>query len=304
MREKGFAHLILLFIVVLAAIGGIVYWNVKNKSNSSIFDQYPNVAYVSPNPTNYNYSPTPTLELKSEPLSDTQSAPKTNTLYYGLFKGNKSFFLSNGNDQKEKWSIKDGYDTSPYHGHAIVFGQQYEAAINFKDFQNGKVVQVPMDINSAGAMAVNSGDYTYVHVGHFENTLDNFDYKSWIIKVDLNSLTSEIVKENETGHVGSPPNDLEAVWADKYLVFTTWPCGECDAREPAGKTIYNIFDKQRTFKEKVGNLKFDLSNNTFSYQKLSAFREKCDGNSGYMCEEDGTYTVMKPSGQVYTEKLP
>jgi hypothetical protein len=302
-RQKGFAHLILLFIVVFAAIGGIVYWNVKGKPDSSIFNQYSNVAYVSPNPTNYNYSPTPTVQLKSEPISSSQPTPKVNTLYYGSYKGNKSFFFSTESLQKEKWSINDGYDVSPYHGHAIVFGEKYEAAINFKDFQNPKVVQISMNINSAGAMAVNSGNYTYVHVGNLEYTPDNFDYKSWIIKVDLNSLTSEIVKDNDTGHVGSPPNDLEAVWGDKYLVFTTWPCGECDAREPAGKTIYNIFDKQKTFKEKVGNLKFNLDNNTFSYQKLAEFVEKCDESSNIYCN-DGKATIMKPSGQTYTEALP
>lgn len=116
-------------------------------------------------------------------------------------------------------------------------------------------------------------------------------------------MASEVVRNAPFKYTdGKGWDDLEAVWADKYLVFTTWPCSECDAREPAGKTIYNMFDKQEVFKKDIGNLKFNLDTDTFTYQKLSSFTEKCN-DSNALCD-NGTWTTMKPSGQTYTETLP
>lgn len=149
MRRKGFAHLILLCVIVVAAIGGIVYWNLARQNNNNFIPNLNGISYPSPYPT---YAPTPGVTLEVELISSSQPVPEINTLYYGLYKGKRALFFSSKSAQTEKWNIGDGHETSPYHGYSTVFDEAYGSAINFKDFPNAKTIKVSAPITSQVSM--------------------------------------------------------------------------------------------------------------------------------------------------------
>lgn len=313
MREKGFAHLILLIVIVVIGIGGIVYWNIKRNQNNGSTSYIPYLNniynYVSPYPTS---SPTPTLDpvRDVEPTTVSQPGPEIDTLYYGLydgkydlFKRKKTLFLSNENARLARWEGEEGRKIRPYHGGILVFDEKYGGIADFRDIKNAKPIAITEPITDFYEPALSSDTYVYVFVVNqeFNNKIGPPD--KFLLKIDTDTLTSEIIRrDNKEYPEANGGTSLESVIDNKYIVFKLWSCSECDGGKEVGKVIYNMFDKQEIFKENVGNLQFNLGSNTFTYQKLYQTTEKCTDADPYCF--NGTKTVMKPSGQIYTETLP
>lgn len=79
-------------------------------------------------------------------------------------------------------------------------------------------------------------------------------------------------------------------------------CYACGGHTPTKTVILNIATRNEKYMEGIGDIQFNLQSNTFTYKKLAPFKEPCEPSLD--CDNDGTKTVMKPSGQVFTEKLP
>lgn len=291
MRQKGFAHLILLFIIVLAAIGGIMYWNVsKSNGLDSGYKLVFNNTYVTTPPTATS-SPTPTIKPPD--------APDQYVLYYASYKDIYGLFYADETTTR----------TNPYQGafsYPKETNRQWSEQADFRELKVVKIIRTQGVLSDLQSPILMNSNYAYVSINVIQDRSDQVSNSSnQILKIDLNNLSAVSIWSNQIGstkykNAGGVVR-IENNFENKYLVGSIGDCYWCEGRE-AGKIVLNIATERDWYKEDVGPIKIDLNNKTFSYQKLSPFKEKCD--PGPYCDEDGTQTVMKPSGQTYTEALP
>ena len=290
--SKGFAHLILLFIIVLAAIGGIVYWNI-NKSNSSNGNGYKlvfNNTYVTPPPTE---SSSPTSTIKP------QDAPNQYVLYYAVYKDTHGIFYANESTTRmDPYQGSFSYPKEP--------NKPWSEYADFRELKDIKIIKTQGVLSDLQPPILMNNNYAYVSINVIPDRSDLINSSNQILKIDLDKFSATSIWSNQIGSTKYKNAGgvvyLENNYENKYLVGSIGTCYWCEGRE-AGKIILNVVTKNEIYKEGIGNLKITLLDKTFSYQKLSAFKEKCDSPEDYGCD-NGYRTVMKPSGQVYTEALP
>jgi hypothetical protein len=125
-----------------------------------------------------------------------------------------------------------------------------------------------------------------------------------LIQINLDTLTSSEIWANQVGSDkykgGKGVVYLRSVADDKFLELSIGSCNDCDGGF-AGTIILNINTQKEKYIMGIDNVRFNIANHTFSYQKLAPFEGPCNGDYG--CD-DGLMTVAKPSGKIFTENLP
>jgi len=295
--SKGFAHLILLFIIVLAVIGGIVYWNVKKTSENNSIPQQSNTV-------------TPTIDYDiptTYPTDSSHKVPNPNTVYYGNYEGSEVFFYTN---KQESTYYEGGIpQVNLYYGAIVKINGNLNLSTHydFRKLNNPKAIIENIPLYGLSSPIISSDKYVYVGISLKNDDPDKFiPYRNQILQIDIDKKQSTPVwqqmVDNNTYEGAGGEVIIDNTYNDRYLVLTIYDCTACEG-SPVGKIVVNIDTKKEVYKKQISDVKVDLLTNSFSYQKLSAFKEKCDPPEDYGCD-NGYRTVMKPSGQVYTEALP
>lgn len=267
---------------------GFYILSLKNQANMLI-----NQPSISKNES--AIAPLPSPLVSSPVVVEQISAPEANTLYLGTYNGKEAVFLLT--EQKANSNIgwlqtsKSGADT----------------AFDFNKLQNPKkIFSGNKKIHSINSFVLNQPKtvaYVVVNYGVDMNGSQP-GLTNAIIQTRLDTMSTNEIWSNEIGskkYEGAGGTAyLDTVAEDKFLTFWIASCYACEGG-PAGTVILNITTKKEKYFRDIGNIQFDIAGNTFSYQKLAPFQEPCDPSPG--CD-NGQRTVMKPSGQSYTENLP
>jgi len=285
--------------VGLVLVSGLHTLSLKNTSNSN------NQQITQPN------SITPTGKaIQASPASPvTQEAvttPVKNTLYLGIYNGADAIFLTD--EEKQKYFDPDAVPrTNPYIGELQMAGGGGYTLFDFKELQSPKrIFSSSQKIHSVNSFKLNnSKGVAYVSLNYDAKVNSQYPgLVNKIIQIKLDTLVSSEIWSNEVGsnkyEGGKGVAYIETVTEDRFLTFWIGSCYACEGG-PAGTVILNIDTKKEKYFKDIGNIQFNITNNTFSYQKLALFQEPCDPGPG--CD-NGQRTVMKPAGQSYTENLP
>lgn len=267
-------------------ISGIYILNLNNKL--TVVNQPP----ISNSEFKTTVTPSP---IASSPILSQIDNPEMNALYLGTYNSKEAvFFLT---EQKANSNI----------GWLQISESGADTAFDFKKLQNPKkIFSSSKKIHSINSFILNKPKtvaYIVVNYGVDMNGPQP-GLTNAIVQIRLDTLSTNEIWSNE---IGSKKYEgaggaayLDTVAEDKFLTFWVASCYACEGG-PAGTVILNINTKKEKYFRNIGNIQFSIANNTFSYQKLAPFQEPCDPSPG--CD-NGQRTVMKPSGQSYTENLP
>lgn len=312
--QKGFTAIYLIVgLLTLTLVAGGVYLLGITKNQSS--DQ-----------TQQNDLTSPT----TSPIQKMITAPEKNTLYLANYYGKEVFFTMSCTTTNQStldylklpnWKdrIVTPFNDSDY----VYIGSQRrvnddnlygdEYPYDFRKLSNPKEIlklsecfSVTGSLNKTGLY---NKDKTALYVSlNFDNNVNK------IYQINLNKKQNQelwvnkmLRTTNEYDNYYGPAYVDQVSNLDKYLVFSLLNCTQCSPpAEERVSLILNILTKKYSYKGFIGNIKIDESNNVFSYQKLAPVKESCADCQGMCpgCGADGMKTVFKPSGQVFTEKLP
>lgn len=285
--------------VGLVLVSGLYFLNLKSASKPN--NQQP----TKPNnvtPTDQTIQTSPTSPATQEVIT----VPEKNTLYLGTYNGTDAIFLTD--EEKQKYFDPGAVPkTSQYIGELQTAGGVGYTPFDFKKLQGPKkIFSSSQKIHSVNSFKLNnSKSVAYVALNYGNEVNGQYPgITNKIIQIKLGSLVSNEVWSNEVGsnkyEGGKGVAYIETVTEDKFLTFWVGSCYACEGG-PAGTVILNISTKKENYFRDIGNIQFNITSNTFSYQKLVPFQESCDPSPS--CD-NGQRTVMKPSGQSYTENLP
>ena len=213
--------------------------------------------------------------------------PEKNTVYLGEYSNKTVVFSVNTNE------------TDLYKGTAL----NVAGSVDFRNLVNPKKVYVfsADSVEGPTSFLLNENkDKLYITFNHhvYDNTVNPY---TEIVQIDLNKNTNSIVwTNNGLTTIPKGPAFLIKDYNDIYISFARAGCFACGGG--AGILVMlNLtsgkFVTQST-ESAVGNIQVDINAGTFSYQKLVTV---CSLNNT-PCEDP--YPETKPSGKVYTEKLP
>lgn len=296
-NQKGNFLLIIGVIVLVLVIGvGAYYFGTKQTQ------QTPTISQTTPTGTEVK-----TLPTASTPSQIPDTVPQVNSVYLGSYQGKEALFLTN--TQLQEYYEAGVKKTSPYIGELRILDGIGKEPFDYKELQNPKRIFTDtsgtiMDIG--WPKFNNTKSYLYISA-NFQGTNPNKypNITTKIYQINLNDLSS---KQLWTGEIGSDKYEqkggagISQVVDDKYIVLQIGVCYACEGFDPAGVVIVNVANDKEKYLGAVGDLQFDLNNNTVSYKKLTPFKESCEPSPG--CDNDGKRTVYKPSGQVMTNNLP
>lgn len=299
--QKGFtAVYILIGFFVLVVVAGGAYWfgTSKNSTNSTQNQQVTTAA-----------QPNPSSTLVPN-LTNTQPdiIPQANVLYLGTYQGAEAIFVTNS--KLSEYFEAGVKKTSPSIGTLKKIDGSGLTPFDYKNLQDPKkVLMLSSNVQQINNLK-SSEDKTFIYLSIMLETKTSNLYPdnltNHIYRINLKDLTSDDL----WSHDMSPNKYKGAAGAayvkgfskdNNYLVLSVFGCYACEGSE-AGELVLNNQTKNEKYFEKIGNVQFNLSDGTFTYQKLAPFKEPCDPSPG--CDSDNTRTVYKPSGQVFTEKLP
>lgn len=254
-----------------------------------------------------------TPQEKTEETSLSQEPDKTpmpNALYLGKFKGEDSVFVTNSDlgkyhiDGVAKFSENIGSVTS-----IMGYG---ESPVDYKSLQNPqKILSLSFDV-----LQINNIKFTdnkkYIYLSIMLVTMPSKQYPddvtNHIYRVDLNNFKSEELWSHDMSpdkykNAGGATYIREVSSDNNFFASDIAQCFACDGGK-AGMIVVNTQTKKEKYFEDIGNIKFDLDKKIFTYQKLAPFKEDCGPESGQGCDENNERTLLKPSGQTYSEALP
>ncbi len=259
------------------------------------------------------------LLLKSRTASpenkNQQAVPETvtldkienNAVYLGTYQGHTLVFYSH--------FTYDSYELGRVQANGEYTGSLWN--ISAKDmFQvsNPKKIflaEYPIE-QITGFFFSNSRKSIYLDIDYGEGTKNYWDkIVNKVFRIDATTFKAE---EVWTLDVGSTAEALKYNGAggsayisgpaeDNYIVLGIYGCHGCDG---GGRFSSEFILNLETRKEKpikdIGNISFNVSYNSFSYQKLGWFDEPCEPGIG--CDENGMTKVPKPVGPTLSELLP
>ena len=255
--------------------------------------------------------PTPENNITYEPEPITQSEPDKvplkNTLYSASYKGSDVIFLTN--DKLSEY-YEDGIKkTSPMIGKASSAGGGSWEPVKYEELQNPKRLFTYSEGNiyDLGNFAYDSKKailYVSLLFLQAEKQYPNLDVKIFQINLDKQigkSLWTHTIGDAKYDQKG--PAGVDKVVENKFLAIWLGICNECEGFDPHGTVILNIQTGNEKYLGAIGNLQFNIQNNTVNYQKLNPFKEICE-EPGPGCDNDGQRTIYKPSGEIMASQLP
>ncbi len=290
--KTGIKYWVVLAVVIstgLVLIGGLYIFRLKDTNVASL--QQINEPVQAP--------------PASAPSAEVVTTPVENTLYLGTYNNSAAIFFTN--EEKQEYFENGVPNTSEYIGDISMADNSGIAPFDFKKLQSPRrIFTSSQKIHSENNFVLNeSDDLAYVSLNYeIEDDREFPNLINRIIQIKLDTLESTEVWSNKIGsnkyEGGEGPVYLRANIGDKFLISEIINCYECEG-SPAGTIILNTNTKQEKFFSNIGNIQFNIQDNTFSYQKLASLQESC--NPSPVCD-NGKKTVMKPAGQIYTEDLP
>lgn len=299
--QKGFTALfILVGLVILIVVVAGAYWLEisKNQLNPSQNQQVTSTAQ----PT------TPSTPGSSTTNSQLDVIPQANVLYLGIYEGMEAIFVTNSKlSEYFEGGVKK---TSPSTGTLVKLEGGGLSPFDYKNLKNPKkLLALTTNVQQINNLKLGENKmFIYLSIMLETKTSNLYpdNLTNHIYRINLNNLTSDDLWSHDLS-----PNKYKGASGaayvkgfstdNNYLVLSVFGCYACEGSE-AGELVLNNQTKDEKYYEKIGNVQFNLSEGTFTYQKLAPFKEPCDPSPG--CDSDNTRTVYKPSGQVFTEKLP
>lgn len=265
--------------------------------------------------TNTNQQPQTiisTTETQPSPISVSVSTPdatpQENVLYFDTYEGVEAIFFTNKQEQKyfEPGAIEK---TSPYIGSLLNANGVGTKPFDYKKLTNPRriTLNITSQIQAIDSLKLNNAKtMLYVSINLEEKTSSQYpdNLVNRVYQISLNNLSSKEIWSNEVGsnkYAGKGVAYIDQIVEDKFVSMKLGGCYACGGHTPTKTILMNIATKNEKYLDKVGDIQFNLKDNTFSYRKLSPVQEPCEPSPG--CN-NGQRTVMKPSGQVYTEQLP
>lgn len=323
-QRVNYPLIIGIVIIMVVTAGGAYYLGVtQNKTPASYTKQTDTITSISIKP-----SPVPSTN-NTTPNITSDSVPKENTVYLGTYDGKNVLFIHNWPREPNESDLdylklpnwKDriiqpfqdadfGFIGSISNvGHDLLFNDSYPYDFR-KIISPKKLFESQEDISFVDLTdnGVFNKDNTVIYL-----SLDTKENMNRIYQVNLNTLKS---KELWSNKMSENTNEYDNYWGvahidqvidDKYMVFSLMNCFQCSPpAEQRVSLILNIATVKTIYKGLIGNIKINISNNTFSYQKLAPFKESCAGCTGMCpgCGSDNMKNVFKPAGEVLTETLP
>lgn len=266
------------------------------------------------NQSNLLNNSTPTTAQSRTEQSTTKTQPKisppidvspiSNSLYLGTYQGKEALFITNS-------KLSEYYDNGV---------KKISKEVGILEQSNGSGEQ-PFRYNElTNPIRIASFETTanIIGVGNFKLNSDNSRLyvvvdsqptgtqyvKQELYQVDLANYSKKLVWSHNIGSNKYPkagPALIDIIESDKYIVLSLGICYPCDEFEPHGSVILNLQTGAEKYLGEIGNLRFNLTDNTLSYKKLASFDEACEPSPG--CD-DGKRIVYKPSGEVFTLRLP
>lgn len=302
MNQKGFAPLILLIglIIIIGIVGGTYYLEtIKNHSSTQNLQ-----------PTLIPQASTLSSSVPTSTAPQTDAIPQENTIYLGKVNGIDAVFFTNKKNQQyfEPGAIPK---TSPNVGALEKVDGTGNQPFEYNKLQNPrKILTVSSNIQQVNNLKFdNNRTFLYLSLMLETNTTNQYpnNLTNHIYKINLDTLASEDLWShdmwvNKYKGADGAAYMKEITPDNSYLVLSIDNCFACSGVE-AGLLILNNQTKNEKYFKSIGNIQFNLNDGTFTYQKLFPVKEPCS-EPGPECDSDNTRTVYKPSGQVYTEKLP
>lgn len=299
--QKGFAALyILVGLLILALVAGGAYWlgTSKNSASSTQNQQVANTAQP-------NASSTSVPNLSNTPPDVT---PQANVLYLGTYESGEAIFVTNS--KLSEYFEAGVKKTNPSIGTLQKIDGSGLRPFDYKNLKNPKkVLTLSSNVKQINNLK-SSEDKGFIYLSIMLETKTSNPYPdnltNHIYRINLNNLTADDIWSHDMSPNKYPGAGgaayVKGFSADNnYLVLSLFGCYACEGSE-VGELVLNNKTKNEKYYEKIGNVQFNLSDGTFTYQKLAPFKEPCDPSPG--CDSDNTRIVYKPSGQVFTEKLP
>lgn len=297
--QRGFSAIYVLVVILMIGVtGGGFYWlgTQKNYPTNKI-QQIDKASSVETIPSSLVTS-TSTPNLVSQ----------ENAIYLGTYKGLNALFFTNKTKQEYtspdrtrkidpnigSLTTQDGIRRSPFNYNDLQDSKKIfivpfniQQINNFKFSDNKKILYISLMLETKTANRYPDNLENYI----YKIDLDNLTYVNlWVYDLSLNKYKGA----NGSALVKQASSD------NNYLVLSIFNCFACEGSE-AGLLILNNQTKNEKYFSRIGNIQFNLSEGIFTYQKTAPFKEPCDDPA---CGSDGTWTVYKPSGDTFTEKLP
>lgn len=252
------------------------------------------------------------IPTKTPATTDVSNAiPLKNNLYLGIYQGEDALFLTT--DYLSGYFEKGIKKTSQTIGQLTFMNGGARHPIDYSKLENPKrIFPATEKVGHANNFAFND-EKSFIYV-----SLNYRDNPAWqtskLYQINLNNLASEELWVHDVGDDKYASDDpytskgdavVEKVFNDEYLTLGIYSCDGCESLYPRGIVLLNIQTKKEKYLGYVGDIKIDLSANTVSYKKINSFKEPCQPSTGEFDTCDaGQRTVYKPSGQVFTQKLP
>lgn len=298
--QKGFTAVYILigFFVLLIVTGG-AYWfgTVKNQYNPQIQQT------TTTNPTKTQSSPVPTSTS-----TQTDAIPQENTVYLGTYQGIDTIFITN--NELGKYYEGGVEKFSSYKGSWRLSSGVGQYPSDYKDLQNPKRILVLQSevLQDNNFLLTDDKKFIYLSIMLKTKTANPYpdNVTNHVYRVNLDNLQSEELwthdmSPNKYKGAGGATTINKISPDNNFFVLSIYNCFACEGTE-AGLIIINTQTKAEKYFPKIGNVQFNLQDGTFTYQNLAPTKEPCQNGPG--CDSDNTRTVYKPSGQVFTEKLP
>ena len=238
-------------------------------------------------------------------VSEQNLIPEKNTLYFGTYNNDQKLFFTN-TDIQERGS-------APYDG--FLF-QQTGDNFDFRKLSGfKKIFSSDRKIESINDFVLNDAqNVIYVSLQIDNQNGQNYpnNESNKVFQIDLRSLAVQEVWSRDIGvrsekypNVDGPAY-LNKIAGDKYLVLDMYGCFACGGGDHfEGMIVLNLATKAEKYLAypNIGNIRFNLANQTFSYQKLAPVADPCDHSDSIECQGI-RITAYKPSGAPMNERLP
>lgn len=298
--QKGFSVVyVVVGILVIGLVAGGAYWfgTAKNQYNPQIQQ------ITTTNPTKTQSSSVPTSTS-----TQVDAIPQENTVYLGTYQGIDTIFITN--NELGKYYEGGVEKFSSYKGSWRLSSGAGQYPSDYKDLQNPKRILVLQSEVLQDNNFLLTDDKKFIYLSIMLKTKTSNPYPdnvtNHVYRVNLDNLQSEELwthdmSPNKYKGAGGATTINKTSSDNSFLVLSIYDCFACEGTE-AGLIIINIRTKAEKYFPKIGNIQFNLQGGTFTYQNLAPTKEPCQNGPG--CDSDNTRTVYKPSGQVFTEKLP
>lgn len=298
-NNKGFIFIGVILLLILVGAGAFILGQKTMNNRTANTNQPPKTI------KNTEPQPSPT----SQPVSDeSDKTPKNNVLYFVNSEGFDAVFFTN--EQEQKYYEGNVETMKPNNGTLKRSDGLGKSPINYMTLTNPR--RIPLDINYK-IQAVNSvksnndKTFLYVSINIEEKTSSQYpeNLVNRVYQINVSDLSSKEIWVNELGSDKYPASGvayIEQIADNKFIAMMLGDCYACGGHTPTKNIIVNAITKKEKYLDMIGDVKFNLSNNTFTYKKLTPAKEPCETGPG--CDENGQRAIMKPAGQDFTEQLP